>query len=280
MKLKRYRQKENVDEIKRKYIKARSEFWKSEDAPFKFDDKFETLMEYVDSRVSEVDFQESLKILGLKGGEKILDLGASTCWASYAFSRMGCNAVALDLDMDCVIGLMAGKRIIENSGIIFSLVNGDCEQMPLKDKCFDVVFCSQVLHHAEDLNKMVNEASRVTKPGGIIIAISEVKRGLFQSEKRRKVLHKAVTYGVNEHFPLYYQYVRAFIKSGMSSIVVLPTEGWDRLESEFDKVVNLKRRIYKFIGKIPFGIRIMRRVYLELYGCNITILARKPDTKL
>ena len=153
-------------EIKRRYLEGRTKFWKSEEAPFKWDDTFEKLMEYADFHIKSASFQKALQTLNLCGGEKILDFGASTCWTSYAFSKMGCATVALDFDMSATFGLLAGKKLIENTGVAFELVAGDCEQIPLKDGYFDIAFGSQVLHHAEDLNKMVSEVARVTKWGG------------------------------------------------------------------------------------------------------------------
>ena len=227
-----------VVEIKRRYTKGRLKFWKSEESPFKWDDTFETLMKYVDSRIKEANFQKALKILKLKGGKKILDFGASMCWASYAFSKMGCDVVALDFDMNDTIGLLAGRKLIKNTGVTFELVAGDCEQIPLKDGYFDIAFGSQVLHHAEDLNKTVSEVARVTKMGGVVIAIDEPKRGLFQSEEKLKKRNKAVPFGVNEHFPSYFQYMSAFKKAGLVDIDMFPSGGWDSLEEKINKVDN------------------------------------------
>lgn len=153
-------------EIYKKSIDGRFKFRKSKESPFEWCDTFEKLMKYVDSRIEEANFQKALEILKLKGGERILDFGASMCWASYAFSKMGCATVAVDFDMNDTYGVLAGKKLIENTGVTFELVAGDCEQIPLKDGYFDIAFGSQVLHHAEDLNKMVSEVARVTKMGG------------------------------------------------------------------------------------------------------------------
>lgn len=91
-------------EIKRRYIRGRLEYWKSEESSFEWDDTFEKLMEYVDLRTKEAFFQKAMEVLKVKGREKILDFGASMCWASYTFSKMGCDVVALDFDTNETIG--------------------------------------------------------------------------------------------------------------------------------------------------------------------------------
>jgi len=88
---------------------------------------------------------------------------------------IGYDAVVVDFDASDVSGLVAGKNISNNMVFTFHLVRADYEQMPFRDKSFDVAFASQVLHHAEDLNRIVSEVARVTK--GVLIVIDEPKRG-------------------------------------------------------------------------------------------------------
>lgn len=269
----------NSIEIKRRYLKGRSKFWKSEEAPFKWDDTFEKLMEYADHHIKSASFQKALKTLDLCGGEKILDFGASTCWASYAFSKMGCATVALDFDMSDTFGLLAGKKLIENTGVTFELVAGDCEQIPLKEGYFDIVFGSQVLHHAEDLNRMVSEVVRVTKGGGMVIVIGEPKRGFFQSEESLKKSHKAVPFGVNEHFPSYFQYVSAFKKAGLVDITISPYVNWDALKEMINQIDNSLKRIackavYISLSRL-LPNRFLNEIYLILSNVSVTIVAKK-----
>ena len=266
-------------EIYKKSIDGRLTFRKSKESPFEWCDTFEKLMKYVDSRIEEANFQKALEILKLKGGERILDFGASMCWASYAFSKKGCATVAVDFDMNDTYGVLAGKKLIENTGVTFELVAGDCEQIPLKDGYFDIAFGSQVLHHAEDLNKTVSEVARVTKMGGVVIAIDEPKRGLFQSEEKLKKRNKAVPFGVNEHFPSYFQYMSAFKKAGLVDIDMFPSGEWNSLEEQINKVDNyLKRYAYKGAYKllrIPLIGRIIRKAYLTFCYSSIIIIAKK-----
>jgi SAM-dependent methyltransferase len=42
------------------------------------------------------------------------------------------------------------------------------EPWPLPDASFDVLLCSQVLEHVEDLGRTLTEINRVTRPGGVV----------------------------------------------------------------------------------------------------------------
>ena len=50
---------------------------------------------------------------------------------------------------------------------LFANVSGIGELLPIKQKTFGLVYCRQVLHHANDLQTMMEEISRVLIPGGI-----------------------------------------------------------------------------------------------------------------
>jgi SAM-dependent methyltransferase len=48
------------------------------------------------------------------------------------------------------------------------LATADCEQLPLPSAAFDLAICSFAMGHVQDLNSMVRELARVTKPGADI----------------------------------------------------------------------------------------------------------------
>lgn len=46
---------------------------------------------------------------------------------------------------------------------------GDAQRLPLKNDCADIVFSTQVIEHVPYPEKLVGEAFRVLKPGGILL---------------------------------------------------------------------------------------------------------------
>ena len=274
------REEKNSVKIKKASIRGRSKFWRSKESPLQLDDTFENLWEFVDFRIKSSNIQKAIEVLKLRGGEKILDFGAANCWASYLFSKIGCDVTALDFSVDdASLGLLAGKRIIESTGIVFKLVAGDCEQMPFKDESFDISFGSQILHHAEDLNEMVSEVARVTRRGGGVIAIDEAKRGLFKKEEVLKKHHKAVPYGANEHYPSYFQYMNAFKKAGLVDVSVFCCINWEALKETINTVNNpFKKCVYKLIFMFlsPFSSnRILIKFIAIFSNCSVIITGKR-----
>ncbi len=43
------------------------------------------------------------------------------------------------------------------------------EDLPFADESFDIVYCSDVLEHVNDLEKVISEISRVLKPNGVFL---------------------------------------------------------------------------------------------------------------
>lgn len=46
---------------------------------------------------------------------------------------------------------------------------GDAKSLPFSEQSFDLVLCNSLLHHLPDPLALINEVSRVTKPGGAIL---------------------------------------------------------------------------------------------------------------
>jgi len=55
---------------------------------------------------------------------------------------------------------------------------GSVENLPVKDNCFDLVVCTQVLEHVRNPQQAVDEIYRVLKPGGIVILTTNFHYGL------------------------------------------------------------------------------------------------------
>jgi SAM-dependent methyltransferase len=119
------------------------------------------------------EFAEVRRILGKKlAGASALDLGAGIGMASLAFAACGAaRVVAVDPDPSDEVGRGAMARLASHGE--FEIVDGFGETIPLDDASMDIVYCRQVLHHAQDLPQVLRECARVLKPGGILLACRE-----------------------------------------------------------------------------------------------------------
>ena len=97
---------------------------------------------------------------------RVLDLGAGNGWLAHRATRVGAEALALDLRDDDVDGLGAAPRESPIARVVASF-----EAIPLCDACFDVVVFNASLHYAEDLARALAEARRVVRPRGRIVVL-------------------------------------------------------------------------------------------------------------
>jgi SAM-dependent methyltransferase len=110
--------------------------------------------------------------LGLKAGDRILDLGCGFGRHAYEAARRGAHVVALDAGHDEVVGVASTFAAMLEAGEISNertkagVVQGDALALPFADGTFDRVICSEVLEHIPDDEGAMRELSRVLRSGG------------------------------------------------------------------------------------------------------------------
>lgn len=118
------------------------------------------------------EFAEVLRLVGDVSGRTVLDLGAGTGVASYAFATAGARrVVALEPDPSDVVGQGAIRRLGRPD--VIQIIEAWGEKLPFPPGEFDLVYARQVLHHARALDELVSECARVLRPGGLLLASRE-----------------------------------------------------------------------------------------------------------
>lgn len=114
----------------------------------------------------------NLDHLGLKDGERVLDLGCGRGRHLHAlyWHERALDVTGLDLDfadlgaaIDGFFELPPPPETPPRSAV-FSV--GDAGRLPFADASFDVVICCEVLEHLPDVDAALAEITRVLKPGG------------------------------------------------------------------------------------------------------------------
>lgn len=100
--------------------------------------------------------------LGLRPGERVLDVGAGTGVSTQELTRSGAFAVGADLSIGM---LRAGKHTRPE----VPLLAGDALRLPFPDGTFDAVTISFALRNVVDTEAALRELGRVTRPGGRLV---------------------------------------------------------------------------------------------------------------
>ena len=114
-----------------------------------------------------VDFDR----LGLRSGERVLDLGCGAGRHAFECLRRGAAVVALDSDAVELKGVAALMVAMEEAGEVppagvGTSVRGNAVSLPFPDGSFDRVITAEVLEHIPCDATAMLELSRVLKPGG------------------------------------------------------------------------------------------------------------------
>jgi SAM-dependent methyltransferase len=91
-------------------------------------------------------------------GSRVIEIGGGTGWQARILADHGYRVDSVDIN--------------HPSGEIFFPVQlYDGCVLPFPDKCFDIVFSSNVLEHVTDLDRLLREMIRILKPGGKMIHV-------------------------------------------------------------------------------------------------------------
>lgn len=109
--------------------------------------------------------------LGLRPGDRVLDVGAGFGRHVFECARRGADVVALDFAADEVVQTQHTLAAMAVAGELDTrrmavAARGDARRLPFPDATFDVVITSEVLEHIQDDVTAIAEMVRVLKPGG------------------------------------------------------------------------------------------------------------------
>jgi len=99
----------------------------------------------------------------VKPHDRLLDIGIGTGLGSQPFARAGLEVYGYDTSAEML-------SICRAKGIAVDLRQLDLREaaFPHPDRFFDIVIACGVFHFFQDLEPILQEATRVTKPGGIL----------------------------------------------------------------------------------------------------------------
>jgi len=111
--------------------------------------------------------------LGLRPGERLLDVGCGAGRHAYEGLRRGARVVAYDLDATevkdtaTVLDAMVDDASAGPGGAGWA-INGDALHLPFPDHTFDRVIAAEVLEHIPSDRAAMAELARVARPGATV----------------------------------------------------------------------------------------------------------------
>lgn len=126
------------------------------------------------ARPREKKHLELIKKLGLKPGDKVLDVG---CGSGHFLTRLekhlGIKGVGIDISPKSI--KLAKRWQKENLEFRVS----KAEKLPFEDESFDYVFCFDVLEHIKEQRQALREMARVLKKDGWLLLYTMNKKRRF-----------------------------------------------------------------------------------------------------
>lgn len=115
-------------------------------------------------RASEQRRLEALvRLLHLKQGERLLDMGCGSGWLADRCRRAGARVWAADLALVGVAGARTRYPQVDHYQV------ADVYRAPFAEGVFDAVVLSEVAEHLEDLVGALAEVARLLRPGGRVL---------------------------------------------------------------------------------------------------------------
>lgn len=145
---------------------------------------FESIAEEYDKMNNVISFGShvawrnyTMKQMNIQPGQTALDVACGTAdWTIALAQAVGKQGSVIGLDfsqnmLDVGVYKVAQKGLTD----VVKLVHGDAMQLPYDDNTFDFVTIGFALRNVPDIQTVLNEMTRVVKPGGKVVSLEVSK---------------------------------------------------------------------------------------------------------
>lgn len=104
-------------------------------------------------------------------GARVVEIGVGTGLIAWTVAEAGCRVVGLDISRP-MLDEVPGTRppdLPPTFPATLPLTEADMHHLPFADECADAVLMVRVLHLAHDWRQVLDEVTRVLRPGGCFI---------------------------------------------------------------------------------------------------------------
>ncbi len=103
------------------------------------------------------------------GGLRVVDLGAGVGWLAARLAEKRHQVIALDLNCDDSFGLGAARRLRQERGTDFALVQADIDAPPVQPDSVDLLVYNASLHYSADIAGCLATGAKTLRQGGAIV---------------------------------------------------------------------------------------------------------------
>jgi len=129
---------------------------------------------------------ETLKLLALLPGERVLDIGCGPGFLCESMAAaVGANGRVIGIDISGDLIALCRSR---DPPDFLSYALGDATDIAQPDAAFDVVVCTQVAEYVGDVDRVLAETFRVLRPGGrAVVVATDWDAVIWHSEKPERM---------------------------------------------------------------------------------------------
>jgi len=165
-------------------------------------------IKYYDHVCKECNFLDAVKVIDweqyLVNNANILDLGCGGGWLSGYLSKFEevQSIYSLDTSKNYLFNIMPGVLDIMGADASkITKIEGMFSPLLIEDNSLDLVVSSAALHHADNLQLLLDEIYKKLKPGGISVIINETPSSYYKYIAR--ILKASISIFFNIFFKKY-----------------------------------------------------------------------------
>jgi len=186
------------------------------------------------------------------GRLRVLDLGAGNGWLCNRLAGLGHEAVALDIRDDTIDGLGAAAEFQADAASAFGRVVSSFDELPFESGRFDVAVFNASVHYARELGRVLSEAVRVTRRGGVLVILDSpfyARDGDGKAMVDEKRARGAETFGASAGVLLSLGLVEYLTRARLSA--ASPDLTWSRRRVLYPLWYELRPLLARLRGRRP-----------------------------
>ncbi|MBN1576887.1 MAG: methyltransferase domain-containing protein [Chitinispirillaceae bacterium] len=164
-----------------KFLETQKQYWKRDSLEKRRDANHPVVLDYVLPKISQIR-----KTVSITSSTRLLDVGCGNGFFTCHFDKI-CDTTGIDFSEKMIaLNPVLKKRVM------------NAHQLEFDDDSFDVVFCHALLHHVDNIDKVIREMKRTSRKWVVILEPNRNNPLMFLFsaivKEERKALHFSLSY--------------------------------------------------------------------------------------